>query len=93
MGQNARPALNVDAALARVSLMLHVVDKASDFDGVFAADGLFDLAIRLKEEGRLVAMIPGRHHADSGTVPELRVVALRSVDRGGRLPQRAGFGR
>ncbi len=54
-------------------LMLHVVDKHADFDGVFAAGGLFDLALKLKEEGRARFIALSTH---------VSAIGVRSIERG-----------
>jgi predicted aldo/keto reductase-like oxidoreductase len=54
-------------------LMLHVVDSAADFDGVFSAGGLFDLARTLREEGRARLIALSTHVASIGA---------RTIERG-----------
>jgi predicted aldo/keto reductase-like oxidoreductase len=54
-------------------LMLHVVDKHGDFDGVFAPGGLHDVALRLRDRGRARFIALSTHVASIG---------LRAVERG-----------
>ncbi len=54
-------------------LMLHVVDKPADLDGVFSPGGLHDLALRLKDEGRARVIALSTHVAS---------IAMATIERG-----------